>query len=138
MSSGRLRRLIGLIDAGEILDLACKRPLVEALGIARDHGLQRRLDVNLDELALRGRIAHKPAFGPERRDEGAEHDQTDVGHEPRNLADTANILDAVSRREAKILIEAMAHVVAIKQRRMRAARVQLGLDQIGDGRFAGA
>ena len=40
--------------------------------------------------------------------------------------------------EAEILVEAVADVVAVEHQRVDAARVQLRLDEIGDGRFAGA
>jgi hypothetical protein len=49
---GPLRRLIGARDAGEVLDLAGLRLLVEALGIALDTDLDRRVDEDLDEFAL--------------------------------------------------------------------------------------
>ena len=58
---GRLRRLVGLVDAGEILDLAGERALVQALRVARDDGLERRLDENLDELARRDEIRARAA-----------------------------------------------------------------------------
>jgi hypothetical protein len=40
----RFGRFIGLVDAGEILDLAGQRLLVQALGIAGDRRLERRIE----------------------------------------------------------------------------------------------
>ena len=83
-----------------------------------------------------GEIAHEPPLGAERRDERAEHDQADVGHQLRHLADAADVLDPVGGGEAEILVEAVADVVAVEQGGMNAALVQPRLDQIGDRRFA--
>ena len=54
-----------------------------------------------------------------------QHDQAGVGHQPRHFADAADVLDAVGGGEAEVLVEAVAHVVAVEQRGMHAARVQL-------------
>ena len=82
-------------------------------------------------------LAHHAPLGAERRDERAQHDQSGVRHQPGDLADAADILDPVFLGEAEIAVEAVADIVAIEQQRVCAARVQAGLDQIGDGRFAG-
>ncbi len=136
--SAIFRRLVGLIDAGEILDLAGKRALVEALGVARDAFIERGIDENLDELALRQQLAHHAPLGAERRDERAQHDEAGVGHQLGDFADAADVLDAVALGEAQVAVETVADIVAVEQQRMRTARVQAGFDQIGDGRFAGA
>ena len=60
----RLRRFIRLVDAGEVLDLASQRPLVQALGIARDDRLERSLDENLEEFAPRPRCRGPAAARP--------------------------------------------------------------------------
>src|ERR1700722_19077887 len=70
----RLRRVIRLIDAGEILALSRQRALVQALRIAGDDGLERRLNEDLEELALGRRVAYEPPFGLARGNERAEHD----------------------------------------------------------------
>ena len=122
------RRLINLIDAGEILDLAGQRLLVEALGIARDTILKRRIDENLDEFALVHEFAHHPAVGSEGRDEGAENDQPRIGHQLRHLADAADVLDPIGLGEAKILVQPVADVIAIEQDGMDAAGMKLRFD----------
>ena len=63
MSSGALWRFIRLVDTCEVLDLARQRSLVEALGIAGDHGFERRLNEDLQELALGRGVANEPPFG---------------------------------------------------------------------------
>ena len=59
----RLRPLVGLRHAGEILDLTGERPFVEALGVARNAVLERRIDENFDELPLRDEFAHSLRYG---------------------------------------------------------------------------
>src|SRR5438874_10953796 len=44
-------RLVGRIDAGEVADLARPRTTIESLRIAGLAGRQRRVDIDLDELA---------------------------------------------------------------------------------------
>ena len=84
------------------------------------------------------RLADHRPLGAERADEGGEHDQARIHHQLRRLAGAADILDPVGGGEAEILVEAEADIVAVEQEGVAPARVQLGLDQIGDGRFAGA
>ena len=51
----RLGRFVRRVDAGEVLDLAAARLLVEALRIALLGDRERRVDEDLDELALASR-----------------------------------------------------------------------------------
>src|SRR5262245_31763617 len=46
---GRLGRLVGVADPGEVLDQARPRFLVETFRVARLEDVERRLDVDLDE-----------------------------------------------------------------------------------------
>ncbi len=131
-----LRRLVGRIDAGEVLERAAVRLGVEALGVAAPAFLDRRVDEHLDELALADEIAHHPPLGAERRDEGAQHDQSGIDEQLRHLADPADVLDAVGVGEAEIAVEAVADVVAVEHVGVMAPAMQLGLDELGDGRFA--
>ena len=103
------------VDAGEILELAGPRLGVKALGVALLRLGQRRIDEDLDELALRKHLAHHVALGAERRDEGGQHDEAGVGHQPRDFADPADILDPVGLGEAEIAVETVADIVAIEQ-----------------------
>ena len=64
--SGSFGRFVGAVDAGEVLELARARLLVEALHVARlGHG-ERRVDEDLDELALGQHRADHLALGAER------------------------------------------------------------------------
>ena len=54
----------------------------------------------------------------------------------RDLADAADVLDAVGLREAEIAVEAVADVVAVEQEGVAAERVEAALDQVGDRRLA--
>ena len=98
----RVRRFIGLIDAGEILDLAgdgalCKAPSDRAR-CRSSSGVSTKISMNspaLDELAR-----HVP-LGPERRNERAEHDQARLGHQFGDFADAADIFDPVGFGEAQ-------------------------------------
>ena len=63
---GGLRRFIGLIDAGEILDLSGERLFVKTLRVARDALFERRVDEDLDEFAS-VRRSRAPSAGRLRR-----------------------------------------------------------------------
>src|SRR6266404_5652811 len=88
---GRERRLVRGGDAGELLDLAGARLLVEAFHVALLADLDRALDVHLDEISGH-EGAHLIAVGAVRRDEGGERDDAGVGEELRDLADAADVL----------------------------------------------
>ncbi len=100
--------------------------------------LERRVDEDLDELAVGDHAAREPALGSERRDERRDDDQARIDHEPGDLADAADVLDAIGGGEAEILVQPMADVVAVEQVRAHAERVQLALDEVRDRRFAAA
>ena len=72
--------------------------LVQALDVAALGLGERRVDEDLDELARREQVARHAPLGAERRDEGHQHDQAGVDHEPRDLGDAADVLDPILRR----------------------------------------
>src|SRR3546814_4010287 len=72
---------LGAVDAGEIFELAAARFLVEPLHIARLGDLDRRIDEDFDELAVRDHRAHHFTFNTKRRDERGQHDQPRIGHQ---------------------------------------------------------
>src|SRR6185437_12109488 len=53
-----LWRLVGRVDAREVLDLALQGARVEPFRVALPADLERRIDVDLDELALGNELAH--------------------------------------------------------------------------------
>ena len=67
-----------------------------------------------------------------------QHDQPRVDHQPGHFRDAADVLHAVVVGEAEILVEAVAHVVAVEQVGVLAQRQQALLDEVGDGRLARA
>ena len=138
MHLGALRRLVGRVDAGEILELAGLGLGIEALGVAGDAVVDRGIDEYLDELAVGDEGAHHVALGAVGRNERAQHDEPALHHELRHFADAADVLDAVGLGEAEVAVEAVAHVVAIEQHGVMAGGEQALLDDVGDGRFAGA
>ena len=60
-------------------------------------------------------LARHAPLGAERRDERHQHDQAGVDHQLRHLGDAADVLDPVGVGEAEVLVEAVAHVVAVEQ-----------------------
>ena len=135
---GRLRRLVVLIDASEILDISGDRSSVQPLGIARDALLKRRIDENLDEFILAKQFAHHDPLGPKGRDEGAKRNEPGLRHELCDFANPADVFNPVGFRKAQILVEPVPHIVAVEQDGMDAMGVKPGFDKIGDRRFARA
>src|SRR5690242_12389932 len=60
-----LRRLIRGVDAGEVLDLAFEGAGVETFRVALLADIERRVDVDLDELAVADQLAHHAPLGAE-------------------------------------------------------------------------
>lgn len=94
--------------AGELPDLAALRLRIQALRIALAAYRPWCVDEHLDELALGQDLAHQAAVGTERRDECRQRDQTGVGHQLGDLADTADVLLAVRITEAEVTAQAVA------------------------------
>ena len=93
------------------------RLLVEALGVALHADLDRRVDEDLDELAVADQLARHAPLGAERRDERDEHDQPGIDEQLRRLADAADVLDAVGIGEAEVAVEPVADIVAVEHDR---------------------
>src|SRR3546814_11717952 len=70
---GGFGRLIRSVDAGEVLELAFPRFLVEALDVALLVLGQRRVYLNLDELALRQHPQHLVPFASAPAGKGVEN-----------------------------------------------------------------
>ena len=69
MDFGIFRRLIGLIDPGEVLDFASQRLRVETLRIASNARVEWGIDEDLDEIPLLYQGSHHSPLGTERRNE---------------------------------------------------------------------
>ena len=83
-------------------------------------------------------VAHGRPLGAERRDERAQHDEAGVDEQLRHLAHAADVLDPVGGGEAEVLVEPVAHVVAVEQVGVGAALGELPFDEVRDRRLAGA
>ncbi len=75
----------------------------------------RRIDEDLDELALAHQLARHAPLGAEGRDEGHQHDQAGIHEQLGGLAHAADILHPVGIGEAQIPVEAVADIVAVQQ-----------------------
>ena len=97
--------------------LARARPGVEALRVARLAHLERRVDVDLEELQP-GRLVQLPrqrAVVAGGGDERGDRHHARVGHEPREVRDAADVLRPVGRRERQVARDAVAQVVAVEE-----------------------
>src|SRR4029078_8925049 len=94
------RWLVRAVDAGKVLELAGARLGINSFDIALLRFGERRIDENLEELALRNHPANHVALSPERRNEGGEHNQARVSPQSRDFADAADVLDPVFFRES--------------------------------------
>src|SRR5271155_6213883 len=95
-----LGRLVEAADAGEIRQLAGARQLVKPFRIARLAYIERRIDVNLNELVGADELACHAALAAERRNEADDDDQPSVHHKLRHLGNAADILHAILVGEA--------------------------------------
>ncbi|HEY0748486.1 MAG TPA: hypothetical protein VGD63_17425 [Steroidobacteraceae bacterium] len=88
-------RLVGRIDAGEMLQFTGPGLLVKAFHVTLLGDLKRRFHINFDEFARMRHLADHAPFGPEGRNKGGQHNEPGVGHQLRDLTDAANILDPI-------------------------------------------
>ena len=135
---GLLRRLIGTVNAGEVLDRARLGLFIKALGVTLHADFQRRVDKNLDEFGCANQLARHAPLGTERRDERHQHNQAGIDEQLGGLADAADILHPVGVGETQIPVEAVADIVAIQQIGVLAVSHQALFHQIGDGGLARA
>ncbi len=136
MDLRRLGSLIRTVDAGEVLDLAGPRPLVEPLGIAGFGDGERRIDKDLDEFAGLEDLPRQLPLGPEGRDEGREHDQAGIDEQFGDFRHAPDVFDAIGCREAEIPVDAMPQIVAVEQVGVTAEREQSLFDHVSDRRLA--
>src|SRR3954453_21959786 len=120
-----LRGFVRTVDPGEVLELARARLGIEALGIALLRFAERRIDENLEELAFGHHPSDHVALGTKWRNERSQQDQAGVGHDPGDLADPADVLDAIGLSETEIPVEAVADIVAVEQEGVTPPRRQL-------------
>ena len=92
--------------------------------------------MHLDELVGGHQAAGEIAVGAEGGDEGDQHDQPRIGHQPRHLRHPADVLHPVRLGEAEVLVEPVADIVPVKDVGVTAGRLKLQLDPVGQGRLA--
>jgi hypothetical protein len=136
--------LIGGGDAGKVLDLAETGLLVEALGVTSLGDLEGHVDVDLDKgdglvvaasgllVQVTGEVTVCPVGG----DEGGDGDGGGVSKELGDLANATDVLVAVLLREAEVLVEAEADVVAVEAVGGDAEVEEVLLERGGDGGLA--
>jgi len=98
------------------LDLAGNGLLVEALGVALLDDVERGIGKDLDKGQASVHVQHacSVAVGAKRADERGDGDGGGVGKQLGHLADAADVLGAVGVREAQVLVQAKANVVAVE------------------------
>jgi hypothetical protein len=84
------------------------------------------------------RRACHAALGAERRNEGGQHDEAGVDHQLRHFGHAADVFHAIGFGEAEVLVQPVAHVVAVEQVGVASQRVQALFDLIRQRRLAGA
>lgn len=134
----RLHRFLeGTVPAGEVLDFALGGLGIEAFDIAGGAGFVASPDINLEKISAENAAGDIAEFAA-RGDGGDDRDDALGGEKPGDLGDAADVFEAVIVREAKVRVEAGAHVIAIEDDRGAALLVQHALGGIGDGGFSGA
>ena len=134
------RSLVGVADAGELLDLAGERLRVEALDVAVGALLHRRVHEDLDERRRTpppGRARRRPRLDVRGDGRHQGHD-AGAGESARHPADAPDVGVAVLLGEAEALREVRPHHVAVEVLDERSAALQLGPHELGDGRLSGA
>jgi hypothetical protein len=131
------RTLVRAVDAREVLQLAAAGLGVEPLGVPTLALGERCIDEYLEEFARREQTPRHPSLVAEGRDEGHQHDEAGVGHQPGHLGDATDVLDPVGLGESQIAIEPLPDVVAVEQIGVATGFVQPPVKQVGESGFSG-
>ena len=113
---GILRPLIGAVDPGEMCDLARAGLGVQPFGSRRrsPRAACRRTSRRSRCPASVCHLARQLAVLGERADRGHQHDLTGVGHQRRDMRQSAQVLGPVGHGEPEVGVEAVAQVVAVE------------------------
>src|SRR6059036_2970845 len=95
-------RLIWGRDAGEIFQLSGARPGIKSFGIAALAHLNRRIDVNLDELLWPHDTADDLPIGTIRRDERGDANKPGIGKQPRYFAHSTDVFLSIFGGEPEV------------------------------------
>src|SRR6185503_20818373 len=113
-----MRRLVWIVDAGEVFYLSLAGEAVHTLHVAFFADCKRRINEDFHEAI---RANHRAAFitgGTIRADGSADHSATVAGDLRCNETDPPDVGVAVFLREAKSLREMRAHDVAVEHRHL--------------------
>mmetsp|Transcript_10874 Transcript_10874/g.35695 ORF Transcript_10874/g.35695 Transcript_10874/m.35695 type:complete len:333 (+) Transcript_10874:2438-3436(+) len=135
------RRLVRRVDAGETLDEPLGDLLVQALRVARldDREGHVHEDLHEGDALLLVQCARGVAIFAVGRDEGDHGDDTRLGEEGGHVRRAPDGLGAVVGREAEVLSEAGAQVVAVDPEDVLPQLVEeTALERLGDGGLARA
>ena len=126
--------LVGVGDAGKVLDLPGKCFSVHPFHVPLGAHLHRALDVDLDELAdLSARLGSPLPVGGDKR---AEDRYAVAGEQFRHERHPLDILVPVLLAEPQVAGQALAHDVAVQPLYLEALVAQFLLDQFRDGGLA--
>src|SRR3546814_7106827 len=92
---------------------------VQALDVTLFGDFQRRVDEDLDELAVLEQLARHPPLCPERGNEADQHDQAGIDHEPRGLGYATDVFHPVLIGKTQVLVQPVPDVVAIDRKSTR-------------------
>src|SRR6516164_4429343 len=130
-----LRHFVWRVETGEVLEPPRLRLGVKTFGIPADAFVERRVDEDLEKGGRGGQLADHPALGAERRDEGADHNESRLRHQLGDLADPPDVFDPVCLGETEVAVEAVPDIVAVEQHRVAAAGEEQLFDNVGNRRF---
>ena len=137
---GAERRLVGIINAGEALDLPSPGFGIETLRVTAFSNGKRRMNMHFNEWNARCQVtrAHAVAIGSVRADHA--HNRNDAGsrHQQRGFARAAYRFLPSSGIEPDTGVQAMTKIVAIEATGQATDLQEPVLHVHGDGALAGA
>src|SRR5215204_3920224 len=131
---GRVRRLVGVRDAGELLDLPGESLLVKALDVPLGAYFERGVDEDLDEV-----YDPAPHLVPRlfvRRDGANDHAYPIARKQVRHKADPQHVYVPIIPGEGQSLGQVGPYDVPVEDLHLPLPLAQLVLDDLGYGRLA--
>ena len=138
MYLGVVRCLVRAVDSGEVLQLTRACLGVEAFDVASFGHFEWGVNEDLDEFTGLHLRPNHISLGAEGRDEGGDDNETRVCHQLGHFTDAADVFHTVGFGEAQILVQPVAHIVAVEKEGVAVHPRELLLDDVRDGRLAGA
>ncbi len=131
------RRLVRAINSGEVFQFAASGFGVEAFRVAPFTLSQWCVDKDFKEFARSEERAGVIALRTVGADERDDRDKAGIDKQARDLGNPANVFDAISLREAEILIQAKANFVTVEQIGVSTGSVQAPFQRVCNRGFAG-